>query len=94
MLTLNKKEYLQLLAKRSAKNRVTQEFQLIGLEIATILHDLAHKALYIKYAKEYGSDRMLALAKDISSRRGIENPAGYFMTVVEELRASKKLPKR
>ncbi len=79
---LNKSGYLKTLQERAAKRNITQEFQLIGLEIAVVLHDLEHKSIYIKYAKAYGSDKMLALAKDIASRRGVENPAGYFMTVV------------
>jgi hypothetical protein len=86
MLTLNPKEYLQLIAKRSAQKRISHQFQLIGLEIAVLLRDTEHKSLYIKYAKEYGSGRMLSLAKDIADRRGIDNKGAYFMTVVENLR--------
>lgn len=86
MLTLNPKEYLQLIAKRATQKRISHQFQLIGLEIAVLLRDTEHKSLYIKYAKEYGSDRMLALAKDISQRRGIDNMGAYFMTVVENLK--------
>lgn len=82
---ISSKAYVAALKERGAKKRVTQEFQLIGLEIATTLHDLKNKALYIKYAKELGSDRVLALAKDIAQRRDVKNPAAYFMRVVQHL---------
>jgi hypothetical protein len=87
---LNKQTYTQALKDRGAKKNITQEFQLVGLEIATILHDIKSKSLYIKYAKELGSDRMISLAKDVAERRGINNPAAYFMTLVKELRSKDK----
>jgi hypothetical protein len=86
---LNTGGYLQGLKDRSQKARVTQRFQLIGLEIATALHDLSHKAIYIKYAKELGEERMLSLAKDIAQRRDVKNPGAYFMSMVKELRTKK-----
>lgn len=78
--------YVERLRARAKQGRITQQFQLIGLEIATALKDLAHKALYIKYAKELGPDKVLALAKDVASRRDVKNPAAYFMKVMKELR--------
>lgn len=86
---LNKQTYTQALKDRGAKKHITQEFQLIGLEIATTLRDIKNKSLYIKYAKEFGSSRMISLAKDVAERRGINNPAAYFMTLVKELRSKK-----
>jgi TnpA family transposase len=86
-----KNDYLAALKQRGAKARVTERFQLIGLEIAVALKDMAHKALYIKYAKELGAERMLSLAKDVAERRDVKNPAAYFMKLVKELRAT--LPK-
>lgn len=86
---ISSKAYLAALKERGSKKRVTQEFQLIGLEIATTLHDLKNKALYIKYAKELGSDKVLALAKDVAQRRDVKNPAAYFMRVVQNLKEEK-----
>lgn len=80
------KGYLKNLKKRGEQGRVSQRFQMIGLEIATALKDIAHKALYIKYAKELGEEKMLALAKDVASRRDVKNPAAYFMKMVKEFR--------
>lgn len=90
MLTLNPKDYLAILAKRAQQKRIHHQFQLIGLEIAALLRDMEHKSLYIKYAKEYGASRMLALAKDVAERRDVENRAAYFMVVVNELRVTSK----
>lgn len=86
MQTISKGDYVSKLKDRGASARVTQQFQLIGLEIATALKDFSHKALYIKYAKEFGSQRMLSLAKDIAERRDVKNPAAYFMRMIKEYR--------
>ena len=80
-------DYISKLKDRGAKAHVTQQFQLIGLEVAVALKDMAHKALYIKYAKEFGSHKMLSLAKDVASRRDVKNPGAYFMKVMKELRS-------
>jgi len=89
METLDSNRYLKTLKERAGKARITQQFQLIGLEIATTLRDLSHKALYIKYAKEFGASKMLALAKDIAERRDVTNRGAYFMTVAQSLRNTK-----
>ena len=85
MEPLNKNDYIKELKKRSAQNRVTQNFQLVGLEVATILRDLEHKSLYIKLAKQYGTERIRSLAKDVADRRNIKNPGAYFMTLINEM---------
>lgn len=85
MESLNKNDYIKELKKRSAQNRVTQNFQLVGLEVATILRDLEHKSLYIKLAKQYGTERIRSLAKDVADRRNIKNPGAYFMTLIKEM---------
>jgi hypothetical protein len=77
--------YMEALKKRSKDARVTRQFQFIGLEIATILHDLEHKALYIKLAKQYNPDTLLALAKDVRDRRDVKNYGAYFMSLVASL---------
>ncbi len=83
-------DYLKTLKTRVKEARITKPFQLTGLEIAMILKDLPHKSLYMKYAKEYPGEKLLALAKDIMERRGIANPAAYFMTVVSALKKERK----
>jgi hypothetical protein len=88
--SFNPKDYLGTLKDRASKARITQQFQLLGLEIATTLRDLSHKALYIKYAKELGADKMLALAKDIAQRRDVANRGAYFMRVVQSMKAEAK----
>lgn len=86
MQQLNENDYLTKLKRRTKEGRVTRQFQLIGLEIATILKDLKHKALYIKLAKEHDPEKLLSIAKDTSSRRDIKNPGAYFMRVVQEIK--------
>jgi hypothetical protein len=86
MDTISKTDYVSKLKSRGEKSRVTQQFQLIGLEIATALKDFTHKAIYIKYAKEFGAGKMLSLAKDVAERRDVKNPGAYFMTMVKSLR--------
>jgi hypothetical protein len=78
-----KEKYSEKLAKRGKESHVYTRFQLIGLEIAQILGDNKHKALYMKLAKEKDSDRLLKIAKDIADKKGIKNKGAYFMAVVK-----------
>ena len=59
-----------------------RKYQLVGLEIADILRDRAHKALYIKLAKEGDARRLMAIAKDVAERTEVKNHGAYFMRVV------------
>jgi hypothetical protein len=77
----SQKKYVAELARRSAESHVYRKFQLIGLEIADILGDRAHKALYIKLAKEGNIDRLLGIAKDVADRKNVKNKGAYFMRV-------------
>ena len=81
-LRQNGNDYLQTLKTRAKESHVHRKFQLVGLEIADLLHDRAHKTLYIKLAKERGADRLLAIAKDISERKDVKNRGAYFMRVI------------
>lgn len=85
MEPVRKANYIEELKKRSKGNRITRPFQLVGLEIATALKDFKHKSLYIKFAKEYNPEKLLALAKDVASRRDVKNAGAYFMKVVKNL---------
>ena len=94
MKKIEQAPYLNNLQKRGEDHHVSREFQLTGLEVATILRDLEHKSLYIKYAKEYGSDRIRALAKDVASRKDVKHPAAYFMSMLTNVRNNTNIRKR
>ncbi len=76
---IQSKEYLESLNERSKDKRVSKNYQLIGLEIADLLEDKAHKALYIKLAKEHSEQKLRGLAKNIAERKDIKNKGAYFM---------------
>lgn len=89
MDSLDKGKYIEALKDRAKKSRVSKPFQFIGLEIAVTLHDLEHKALYIKLSKEHDPQRLLALAKEVSERRDVKNRGAYFMKMVQNLKTQK-----
>lgn len=74
--------YAKTIAERAKTSRVYRKYQLIGLEIADILQDNTHKALYIKLAKDFGGDRLLAFAKTVAENRNVRNKGAYFMRVL------------
>ncbi|MFA5870441.1 MAG: hypothetical protein WC842_00935 [Candidatus Paceibacterota bacterium] len=73
--------YLELLKKRGEESHVYRNYQLTGLEVAEMLHDQAHKALYMKLAKQHGATALLSVAKRISEQKEIKNKGAYFMRV-------------
>jgi len=75
-------DYLLKLKKRSQKNKISREFQEIGLQLAQLLEDEKHKSLYIKLAKEKDKQELLSLAKRIAEMKNIKNKGGYFMRVL------------
>ena len=85
-----REKYIAELARRAKESHVYRNYQLVGLEIADVLHDRPHKALYIKLAKEGNPRRLLAVAKDVAERNGVKNRGAYFMRVVMEQVKSKK----
>ena len=76
--------YKKVLKDRAAESRVYRKYQLTGLEIASILHDEKHKALYIKLAKERKGDELLRLAKDVAERKNVKNKGAYFMRLLTQ----------
>ena len=74
--------YLDKIKTRRKDSRVSQPYQLIGLEIADILGDRKHKALYIKLAKEKNSIELLRLAKEVEETKGVKNKGAYFMRIL------------
>jgi hypothetical protein len=80
-MNLTTKDYLATLSKRAKETRAYTPHQAAGTEIAEILDDEKHIALYIKLAKDYDSSRLIALAKDVASRKDVKNRGAYFMRV-------------
>lgn len=78
-------KYWKTLEERASTSNISRPFQLVGLNIAGLLGDIRHKALYIKYAKEYDREQLLELAKQIAERPGIKNRGAYFMKIVQLL---------
>ena len=76
------KDYLEKLSKRKKTSRAYREYQLIGLEVAQILDDQAHKSLYIKLTKQHGKSKILALAKSVADRKNVKNKGAYFMKLL------------
>jgi hypothetical protein len=66
---LKSDNYLKKLRQRGKDSHVYRKYQLLGLEIAQILGDEKHKALYIKLAKE---------------RKNVKNKGAYFMRVITD----------
>lgn len=87
-------DYLNTLKERGKTSHVYQKFQDIGLQLAEILRDTKHKALYIKLAKQYDESLLLSLAKDTAERQGVANKGAYFMKVLHERHPLPKRPKK
>lgn len=86
----NSQTYLSTIAQRRKETHIHREFQFIGLEVAQLLGDLSHKALYIKLAKIHGKDKILPLARDVADRRNIRNKGAYFMKVLTDANNTRK----
>jgi hypothetical protein len=76
--------YIKKLRQRGKDSHVYRKYQLLGLEIAQILGDEKHKALYIKLAKEGNAERLLGIAKDVADRKNVKNKGAYFMRMITE----------
>lgn len=83
-------DYLETLKERQKKSKIYKDYQLIGLEIAQLLGDPGHKALYIKLAKENNKNTIFDLAKDIAQKTGIRNKGAYFMKIIYKGRKKKR----
>ncbi len=81
-------KYLEKISERHNDRHITQEFQLIGLEVADILRDRSHKALYIKLTKQFGKDKILSLAKTVSENKNVDNLGAYFMRALFQKRGN------
>lgn len=83
------KSYFNELAKRSKKSRVHKPYQLAGLELAEILKDRQHKALYIKLAKKHNADTLLSLAKSVAEKNHVKKRGAYFMKLLATIKTAK-----
>lgn len=83
-------DYLQELRERGKTSHVHREYQLIGLLVSQILEDEEHKSLYIKLARDYGTEKILQLAKSVAERKRVKNKGAYFMKMlkIERLRGT------
>ncbi|MFA6354343.1 MAG: hypothetical protein WCX12_01505 [Candidatus Paceibacterota bacterium] len=75
-------DYIASLKQRAKETKVYKKYQLFGLEIAKILDDEKHKALYIKLAKTKNSDDLLKIAKEVAEKQNIKNKGAYFMKII------------
>lgn len=78
--------YEAVLRERVKSSRVYREYQSTGLELAELLHDPRHKTLYFRLAKMYPRQFLMALAKDVISRREVKNCGAYFMRLLQHAR--------
>lgn len=76
------KDYMANLRERSKKSRVYRKHQMVGLTLAEMLGDEAHKALYIKLAKEQDQEKLLSIARDVADKINVKNKGAYFMGVL------------
>ena len=97
----SQEEYFEKLKTRKKESHVYRRYQLIGLQIAELLRDKPHKALYIKLAKERNPEKLLELAKSVAEREHIEKKGAYFMACLppaknpnNRIQMPKKLRKR
>ena len=86
-------DYIKKLRARAIESRAYRKYQVIGLEIAKALNDDAHKALYIKLAKERNGDELLRLAKSIAEKQNIANMGAYFMSCIKQSKKIKNAAK-
>jgi hypothetical protein len=77
-------EYLRTLTDRAKKSKIYQPHQLVGLTLAELLNDQAHKSLYMKLAKERSHDYLIRLAKKIAENTHIQKKGAYFMRLLAE----------
>ena len=75
------KEYMQTLRERSKKSHIYKKYQMVGLMLSEMLHDEAHKVLYIKLAKQYDQEDLMAAARGVADKINIKNKGAYFMRV-------------
>lgn len=99
MERITKKDYVEIIKIRKKRSRVYYSHQFVGLKITRYLDDEANKKLYMRLAKEYDSEALLRLARDVMERRSVKNRGAYFMRMFQLKRKEggvrrKLLPKK
>lgn len=74
--------YFKVLSERGKKSRIHQSYQAVGVEIANVLQDFKHTALYIKLAKTKDGEALLRMAKAVAEKPNIQNKGAYFMKIL------------
>lgn len=77
-------DYMELLKSRRKQSKVYQAHQLVGLELAALLDDAAHKSLYMRLAKKKDHQLLMALARSVADRKEVRNRGAYFMRLLAE----------
>lgn len=87
------KNYLETLKERGRKSKIYSSHQLTGLALSRILDDEKHKSLYMKMAKEYDSQALIRLAKNVAEKRRVINMGAYFMRMLQKEKGKMKKEK-
>ncbi|KKW34516.1 MAG: hypothetical protein UY81_C0072G0002 [Candidatus Giovannonibacteria bacterium GW2011_GWA2_53_7] len=80
---IEKRRYLETLRKRTTKSRAYKRHQQVGAELAELLRDPKHTALYIKLAMQYDERELRAAAKRAAEDPNVRNPGAYFMRLLQ-----------
>ena len=90
----SEKDYMEVLRERSKKSHIYKKYQMVGLMLAEILHDDAHKALYMKLAKKHDHDKLVDITRSVADKINVKNKGAYFMSVLfgKEPETRKKNP--
>jgi hypothetical protein len=81
---MRQEEYFSLLNQRAKQSHAYRAFQTTGTDVADILGDQKHIALYIKIAKTVNAQVLLQTAKLIMQNNNVRNPGAYFMRIAKE----------
>lgn len=83
-MNVEKEDYLALLKKRAKETRAFRSFQVVGTDVADMLNDRKHIALYIKIAKKIDAQTLLQVATTVVQTNGVKNQGAYFMSIAKE----------
>ncbi len=66
---------------------VSQEFQIFGCELAESLHDLSHKSLYIKLAKDLPRNFLMQALQFVADYPNARSKGKLFMFKLKQLQS-------
>jgi hypothetical protein len=75
--------------KKEEDKYISREFQTYGLELAEALDDMAHKALYIKLAKETPRGLLEAAKSFVIDAPNVRSKGKLFMWKLSKLKTEK-----